>query len=177
MSQSTANQSSWLDAAEHHAWLAQHRESLLDFYQPEVVLPGAGFAYLDSTGRPLPQMGSQLWLGARMLHCFSIAALLGRSGAEDVARHGIDFYLHGPGRDAEYGGWFPVVGGDAPSPRKELYGQAHILLGASSATAAGIPGGAELLAAALEVTGVPRRRTLSRPEREHAPDRGLSGGL
>ena len=152
MSQSTANQSSWLDAAEHHAWLAQHRESLLDFYQPEVVLPGAGFAYLDSTGRPLPQMGSQLWLGARMLHCFSIAALLGRSGAEDVARHGIDFYLHGPGRDAEYGGWFPVVGGDAPSPRKELYGQAHILLGASSATAAGIPGGAELLTAALEVT-------------------------
>ena len=68
-----------------------------------------------------------------------------------MARHGIGFYLNGAGRDTEHGGWFPTVGGDSPSFRKELYGQAHILLGASSATTAGIPGGEELLAAALDV--------------------------
>jgi hypothetical protein len=150
MDQPVHDATSWLDSTGHHDWLARHRESLLDFFQPEVVLPGAGYAYLDSRGHALPELGSQLWLGARMLHCFSIAAMLGRPGAEEVARHGIGFYLNGPGRDAEYGGWFPIVGGENPSSRKELYGQAHVLLGASSATAAGIPGGTDLLAAALE---------------------------
>ena len=151
MNQPHPEQISWLDNAEHHSWLARHRDALLDFFQPEVMLPGAGYAYLDSQGHALPRLGSQLWLGARMLHCFSIAAMEGRPGAEDVARHGIGFYLNGAGRDTEHGGWFPTVGGDSPSFRKELYGQAHILLGASSATTAGIPGGEELLAAALEV--------------------------
>ena len=151
MNQPKPRQISWLDSTEHRDWLAKHREALLDFFQPEVVLPGAGYAYLDSQGHALPRLGSQLWLGARMLHCFSIAAMQGRPGAEDVARHGIGFYLNGAGRDTEHGGWFPTVGGDSPSFRKELYGQAHILLGASSATTAGIPGGEELLAAALDV--------------------------
>ena len=151
MNQPKPRQISWLDSTEHRDWLTKHREALLDFFQPEVVLPGAGYAYLDSRGHALPRLGSQLWLGARMLHCFSIAAMQGRPGAEDVARHGIGFYLNGAGRDTEHGGWFPTVGGDSPSFRKELYGQAHILLGASSATTAGIPGGEDLLAAALEV--------------------------
>ena len=151
MNQPKPRQISWLDSTEHRDWLAKHREALLDFFQPEVVLPGAGYAYLDSRGHALPRLGSQLWLGARMLHCFSIAAMQGRPGAEDVSRHGIGFYLNGAGRDTEHGGWFPTVGGDSPSFRKELYGQAHILLGASSATIAGIPGGEDLLAAALEV--------------------------
>ena len=32
----------WLDDPAHRAWLSAHRESLLDFYQPQVVLEGAG---------------------------------------------------------------------------------------------------------------------------------------
>ncbi|PIE99173.1 MAG: N-acylglucosamine 2-epimerase, partial [Propionibacterium sp.] len=50
------------------------------------------------------------------------------------------------------GGWYATVGGDHPSDRKELYGQAHVLLGASSAASAGLPGSEELLMRALEVT-------------------------
>ena len=80
MNQPKPRQISWLDSAEHRDWLAKHREALLDFFQPEVVLPGAGYAYLDSRGHALPRLGSQLWLGARMLHCFSIAAMQGVPG-------------------------------------------------------------------------------------------------
>ena len=141
----------WLDDAAHHAWLRAHRTTLLDFYQPSVRLPGAGFAYLDSAGQPLPDQGSQLWLGARMTHCFSVAAMEGRPGARDIAAHGVDFYLRGAGRDHDYGGWFATVGGSEPNDRKELYGQAFVLLAASSAALAGVVGGDELLREALAV--------------------------
>ena len=141
----------WFGDAQHLSWLDAQREALLDFYQPEVRLSSGGYAYLDARGRQLPAQGAQLWLGARMLHCFSIAHLLGRPGALEVAQHGMDFYLDGAGRDHEHGGWYPIVGGEEPSDRKELYGQAHVLLAASSATVAEIPGAEELLAAALDV--------------------------
>lgn len=39
MNQPKPRQISWLDSAEHRDWLAKHREALLDFFQPEVVLP------------------------------------------------------------------------------------------------------------------------------------------
>lgn len=135
----------------HRGWLAAHREDLLDFYQPHVRLPGAGYAYLDATGQALPHLGSQLWLGARMLHCFSIAEMLGRQGAGELVRHGLEFYGTGAGRDHQHGGWFAVVGGEEPSDRKELYGQAHMLLAASSAHIAGHPEAAALLDDALNV--------------------------
>ena len=141
----------WLDDPAHRAWLSAHGESLLDFYQPQVVLEGAGYAYLDGEGRALPHLGSQLWLGARMLHCFSVASMMGRPGAREVAEHGLGFYLHGDGRDHEHGGWYATVGGEQPSDRKELYGQAHVLLAASSAAFAGLQGADQLLAHALEV--------------------------
>ena len=141
----------WLDDPNHRAWLESQRSKLLDFYQPAVRLHGAGYAYLDARGRALPKLGSQLWLGARMLHCFSIASMDGREGAREVAEHGLEFYLTGPGRDHEFGGWFATVGGHDPNDRKELYGQAHMLLAASSASLAGIDGGSELLQHALDV--------------------------
>ena len=101
----------WFGDAQHLSWLDAQREALLDFYQPEVRLSSGGYAYLDARGRQLPAQGAQLWLGARMLHCFSIAHLLGRPGALEVAQHGMDFYLDGAGRDHEHGGWYPIVGG------------------------------------------------------------------
>lgn len=141
----------WFEAPEHLDFLVRHRTQLLDFYQPEVCLPGAGYAYLDDEGRALPQLGSQLWIGARMLHVFSLAHLLGREGASEVVEHGLSFYLDGDGRDHEYDGWFAVVGGDEPSDRKELYSQAQLLLGASSAAIAGFERGRELLDAIVAV--------------------------
>lgn len=135
----------------HLSWLEQHRASLLDFYQPQVCLEGAGYAYLSATGKALPHLGSQLWLGARMLHVFAVAHALGREGAAQVAEHGIEFYTRGAGRDHQHGGWFATVGGDAPNDHKELYGQAHVLLAASSAVLAGFDNAGTMLSEALDL--------------------------
>lgn len=139
------------ESADHRAWLARHREALLDFYQPEVCLPTGGYAWLDDAGHPIPAKGAQLWLGSRMIHVFSLAAMLGRSGAAEVVSHGLEFYLAGPGHDDEFGAWYPVVGGENPQDRKELYGIAQMLLAGASASTAGIPGGAELMAEAEQI--------------------------
>lgn len=135
----------------HLEWLDGQRAALLDFYQPNVRIPGGGFAYLGHSGEPVIAQGAQLWLGARMLHCFSIAHLLGRPGADEVVEHGLDFYLDGAGRDQEHGGFYATVGGDQPSEAKELYGQAHMLLAASSAKTAGFDRAGALLDHTLEV--------------------------
>lgn len=135
----------------HRQWLGAQRNSLLDFYQPHVRLPDAGFAYLDAKGGALPELGSQLWLGARMMHSFAIAEILGREGAGDIVRHGLDYYAAGPGHDNEYGGWFSCIGGQEPSDRKELYGQAHVLLAASSAHVAGHQEAAGMIDEALDI--------------------------
>lgn len=135
----------------HRRWLVSHREALLDFYQQNVRLPGSGYAYLDARGQPLPELGAQLWLGARMLHTFSIAEMLGREGAREIVQHGLDFYVAGPGHDDRFGGWFSTVGGGKPSDRKELYGQAHVLLAAATASIAGHPEAVALLDEALDL--------------------------
>ncbi len=135
----------------HRRFLVDHRRALLDFYQPEVCLPSGGFAWIGNEGHPMPEMGAQLFIGARMMHVFSLAAMEGRPGAREVVEHGLDFYLDGPGRDPEFDGWVPAVGGDQPQNRKELYGTAQLLLAASSATAAGFSRGRALLDAVSAV--------------------------
>ena len=131
--------------------LRRHRAELLDFYQPHVCLESGGYAYLGDCGLPLAAQGAQLWLNARMLHCFSIASMLGRPGAADVVTHGLAYLHGGAGQDQVHGGWFATVGGDHPSDAKELYGQAHVVLAASSATLAGFAEGRVLLGEALEL--------------------------
>lgn len=140
----------FVDAA-HLDWLTRQRNDLLDFYQPQLRRAAGGYAYLDHVGRPVQAQGAQLWLGARMLHCFSVAHLLGREGAAEIVEHGLDFYVDGQGRDHEWGGFFATVGGDHPSDAKELYGQAHVVLAASSAKTAGFDRADELLELALGV--------------------------
>lgn len=139
----------YLNDEQHLQWLKDHRSQLLDFYQPNLVMPGAGLAWIDSDGTPLPAKGAQLWLGARMLHVFALAALEGRPGADQVVQHALNFYLGGAGQDTEFGGWYPAVGGEEAADAKELYGTAHVILGASSALIAGFEGARELLDIAL----------------------------
>lgn len=131
----------------HLRFLAGHRRALLDFYQPEVCSEDGGFAWIGGDGHAMPEMGAQLFIGARMIHVFSLAAMEGRPGAREVVEHGLGFYLDGAGRDGDVDGWVPVVGGDHPENRKELYGTAQLLLAASSATVAGFERGPALLAA------------------------------
>jgi sulfoquinovose isomerase len=140
------------------AYLAAQRADLLRF------LAGArhdlGFGYLDEVGRVQPDRPVELWITCRMTHVASLGALAAEPPAPggpsreellDLAAHGVRS-LTGPLHDAEHGGWFAAVGPDGPVPgTKQAYGHAFVVLAATSARAAGVPGAEGLLAQALAV--------------------------
>lgn len=139
-------------------WLEAERDALLDFAAG--ARTPLGFGWLDNIGS-VPDPGSaDLWITCRMTHIFSLGALLGRAGCADLADHGVRA-LSTTFADSEHGGWFTTVErqdpGDKALPageagaRKEAYPHAFVLIAASSATAAGRPGAAELLGQATQV--------------------------
>lgn len=136
---------------EHLEFLGRQRKGLVDFVEPHVCSPDGGYTWIGDDGLPITSKGKQLWIGARMIHVFSLATMLGRPHADDVVNHGLDFYVDGDGYDASYGGWYTIVGGDTPSQEKELYGTAHMLLAGSSSTLAGFDRGRILLDRALDL--------------------------
>lgn len=94
-----------------------------------------------------------------MTHVFSLALLAGERPAaagpdtaaqRTLAEHGVAALLDGPLADAEHGGWRAAASGD---DAKLGYGHAFVVLAGSSATAAGIDGGEDLLDRALDVLG------------------------
>jgi sulfoquinovose isomerase len=128
-------------------WLRAEADRLLTVARASRAEPG-GFWWLDAGGRPDPSRGRQLWIAARMTHCFSLGHLLGRVGDAELADHGVAA-LAGPFRDAEHDGWFAGLGPDGPTTTaKTAYEHAFVLLAASSASVAGRPGAGDLLSAA-----------------------------
>lgn len=109
-------------------------------------VPG-GFGYLGDDGVVLPDRPVETWISARMTHVFGLAALLDHPGAAELAEHGVTALREGPLHDAEHGGWRAAVDDDS----KAAYVHAFVVLAGSTATVAGVPGGRELLAEALEV--------------------------
>ncbi|CAM3585043.1 AGE family epimerase/isomerase [Occultella aeris] len=140
----------WLTNAAHTRWLEAEADSLLAFASG--ALTDEGFGYLDGEGRPVPAEGSHLWVTCRMIHSFALGALLGRPGSATMVDHGVRAlaeHFH----DKEHGGWYAQVGPDGPiDSTKAAYAHAFVILAASSAAAAGRPGGKELLAEALTVS-------------------------
>ncbi|MDI5349469.1 AGE family epimerase/isomerase, partial [Salmonella enterica subsp. enterica serovar Kentucky] len=47
------------------------------------------FSSLLKVGEYFEEMGTHLWITARMLHVYSVAASMGRPGAYDLVDHGI----------------------------------------------------------------------------------------
>lgn len=117
-----------------------------------------GFGHLDADGAVDPAAPVELWITCRMTHVFALALLVGdpvtgdgptRDELAALAEHGTRS-LRTSLADAEHGGWFAAVAADGTvDDDKQAYGHAFVVLAASSATAAGIPGGALLLADAL----------------------------
>jgi mannose/cellobiose epimerase-like protein (N-acyl-D-glucosamine 2-epimerase family) len=86
-----------------------------------------------------------------MVHCFAIARLLGRPGAQAFIDHGMEF-LWNSHRDTAEGGYFWSIGEDGPSDvRKQAYGHAFVLLAASSAKLVGHPDADRLLNDVTEI--------------------------
>jgi len=142
---------SWTELPTHRAWLDAEGGRLLRFAEA-ARRPEGGFAWLDEVGRA--RAGAvHTWITARMTHVFALAALRGIPGAAAQVDHGVHALrtmLH----DDEHGGWFSGREADGTLLQdgvKDGYPHAFVVLAGSSATAAGRPGGAELLADALQV--------------------------
>ncbi|MGY2003367.1 AGE family epimerase/isomerase [Blastococcus sp. SYSU DS1024] len=122
-----------------------HLDRLLDF-AARSRLPD-GFGYLGPDGALLADRPQEGWIVARMTHVFGLAALLGRPGADDLARHGVEALRSGPLHDPVHGGWCAT----ADDGTKAAYVHAFVVLAGATATAAGIHGGRALLDEALGV--------------------------
>ena len=180
----------WLTSAPHARWLEGETDRLLGFGRRSMV-PSGGFARQTDAGEA--QDGpAELWITCRMTHVYALGELLGRPGCAGLVDHGITA-LREVFADREHGGWFAEVRGpgEPADATKAAYPHAFVVLAASSATVAGRPGAAELLADALAVQqravlgrgrrhgrrGVGSRvrhaRRLSRGQRQHAHGRGI----
>ncbi len=143
----------WTALTSHRAWLLQQAGDLLSFFEAASINPLGGFHELDVAGRPMPPgmppgrvPSWQLHVTTRMVHCFALAHLLGRPGADGIIDHGMSFLWNGH-RDAEQGGYFWGVGYEGPTDdTKQAYGHAFVLLAAATAKMAGHPDAERLLA-------------------------------
>jgi sulfoquinovose isomerase len=140
----------WLTTPAHARWLEAEGDRLLEFGRT-ARLPSGGFAWLDETGAPELDRPTELWITCRMTHVYSLGHLLGRPDCGPLADHGVAA-LRGLFHDDAHGGWYAKVGPDGPtSTDKTAYEHAFVVLAGASATAAGRPGGRELLDDALGV--------------------------
>lgn len=142
----------WIGLPAHTRWLELELDRVLEFGRGAKV--ANGFGWLSNTGGLREEMGTQLWITARMVHTYAAGALLGRPGAATLAEHGIDALLDGVLRDREHGGWYAVVvneGDEITDRKKEAYAHMFVALGAASAKAAGLWRSDELLDLAIEV--------------------------
>jgi mannose/cellobiose epimerase-like protein (N-acyl-D-glucosamine 2-epimerase family) len=121
-------------------------DGLLDF-AARSRLPEGGFGYLGDDGLVVPGRPVETWIVARMTHVFGLAHLLGRPGADELVRHGVLALIDGPLHDAEHGGWRASTDDDT----KAAYPHAFVMLAGSTAAAADVEGGAELLRTSIDV--------------------------
>lgn len=122
---------------------------LLDFARG-ALLESGGFGYLDMRGGVDPAYPLESFITARMTYCFSVGCLMGYPDAPRYAAHGVDA-LAGMFRDPAHGGYVVSLADTAESRRKAAYQHAFVVLAASAAAAAGVPGGDDLLADVLDV--------------------------
>ncbi|AXV15753.1 mannose-6-phosphate isomerase [Neorhizobium sp. SOG26] len=153
MSDNSQTTSNWASLPYHRRWLLDQADGLFDFFQYKAVNPKGGFFDLDESGAPIggvnPTRG--IHSSTRMVHCFSIAYLLGRPGAGEMIDHGMR-HLWEHHRDSQHGGYFWQVNDDGPvDANKQGYGHAFVLLAASSAKVAGHPLADKMLSDITEV--------------------------
>lgn len=139
----------WFNTLSHNRWLEQETDRILDFGKNAAV--PTGFGWLGNNGQVRSDMGTHLWITARMLHVYAVAANMGRPGAYALVEHGINA-LNGPLRDKQHGGWYACVNDDGViDASKQGYQHFFVLLGAASAVTTGHPQARRLLDDAIEV--------------------------
>ncbi len=96
----------WFNTLSHNRWLEQETDRIFSFGKHAAV--PTGFGWLGNNGQVKPDNGTHLWITARMLHVYAVAASMGRPGAYQLVEHGINA-LNGALRDKKYGGWYACV--------------------------------------------------------------------
>lgn len=142
----------WFNTLSHNRFLDKETQMIFDFAKGSKVK--SGFGWLGSKGQIKEENGTHLWITARMLHVFSIAALMGRADALELVDHGINALLDGPLCDKEHGGWYACVeneSGKVKDASKQGYQHFFALLGAASACCTDHPRSRELLNKAIDV--------------------------
>lgn len=139
-----------IDTDENRLFLMEIRHALLTFAGRFPAPDGTAY-YLHDDGAPWPEKDRETYETARMAHCYSMASFLGFQGAEelaDAALKGLDGAL----KDREHGGFYSGIHADGtPMEGKLCYAHAFVMLAASSALLAGLPGAQELLDEAEKV--------------------------
>ena len=137
-----------IDTDANRAFLKEVRESLLAFGH-QFPSPGGSSYYLGDDGTPWKDRSRETWITSRMVHVYSLGLFLGHPGSSKLAEAGLKG-LKGELHDKEHGGWYAGLAADGGIlPNKQCYAHAFVILAASSATLAGLPGAKELLDEAL----------------------------
>jgi len=135
----------WVVSSMHRQWLAAQALRLLEFFQSTVTADGR-FVELADDGSPVPtgcpaSVGAQqnLLTVARAVHSYGLGEMLGVPGCRRIVDAGLRS-LWEQHRDGKVGGYMACVNADGPvDATKTAYGHAFVLLGASTALAAGHP--------------------------------------
>jgi sulfoquinovose isomerase len=141
----------WINTKSHNSWLETETDRIFEFGRKAIV-PN-GFGWIGNNGAIRDVMGTRLWITARMLHTYSLAALMGRPGAYDLVEHGIAA-LEGALKDKKHGGWYATIdneGDGIVDASKQGYQHAFVLLGAASAVTTGHPRAHALLDEAIKI--------------------------
>lgn len=129
---------------ENRAFQREIREGLLQFGH-RFPSPEGGSYWLGDDGTPWKDRNRETWITGRMVHVYSIGAMLGHEGSEELVDKGLKG-LSGELQDREHDGWYAGVHADGvPYGPKQCYAHAFVILAASSALLAGRPGAEELL--------------------------------
>ena len=138
-----------LDTQENRDFLKKETLELLRF-GTKFPSPKGGSYYLSADGSPMMERPRETWITSRMAHVYSIGAMLGVSGARELAAKAINGLLMGELRDKENGGWYAGIAADGSVlPTKQCYAHAFVILAGTSGYLAGIEGAKELLDEAL----------------------------
>ena len=132
------NNDAWFKRSIHRNWLNNQGQHLLEHYKKAKV--SGGFGTLNDKGQ-LTDHSAVTIVTARMVHCYSLASLLGVPGASQLVDHGLQALLNGALRDHEQGGWFEDEGHKGI---KQAYVHAFVALAAASASMAKRPRSQEL---------------------------------
>lgn len=135
---------------ENKAFQKEIREDLLNFGH-RFPSPEGGSYWLGEDGTPWKDRNRETWITGRMVHVYSIGAMLGHEDSEALVDQGLKG-LAGELQDGEHDGWYAGVHADGtPYGPKQCYAHAFVILASSSALLAGRPGAKELLEHAKEI--------------------------